>query len=60
VDIKLDHCRKELQRRNDGIERHSGFLGVFGRNPAELAKVYREPLPSCDRLRQLGYAISGY
>jgi hypothetical protein len=37
-----------------------GLLGLFGRDEAEIARLQKEGLPSCERLRKFGFGRTHY
>lgn len=46
-------CNREVEEKDNRIERHSGVFG-FGADRDMIKKIKAEPMPSCEKLRDMG------
>lgn len=46
-------CNREFESKESRMDAHRGVFG-FGANPEMIEKIRAEPMPSCQRLRDMG------
>lgn len=46
-------CNREYESRENRMAQHQGIFGFLG-DPAKVEKIRQEPMPSCQRLRDMG------